>query len=302
MYAGISLKQIESFYWVNRLGGFSAAALQLNTTQPAISNRIRELETHLGYQLFTRAGRSVSLTPEGRDFVDLAERFIELSDELTRKGRAGDTISGVLRIGAADTIALTWLPRLVAELSRRFPRLNVELFVDLSIHIRAKLADGDLDIGFLVGTSPNADFVEVPLGHVANAWMCAPELGLAGRNVTAEELAAHPIVSHSRGSHLHRTIRDWFAEAGISKLRLHGCSSLASMIEMTAAGLGVAVLPPKMIRRLHGSERLKVVETSARLPPTQFCCIYPDRAPSAIYDQTIDIAHREIASDSCFEH
>lgn len=301
MHAGISLRQIESFYWVARLRSFSGAALQLNATQPAISNRIRELETHLGLQLFARTGRSVSLTPEGRDFVDLAERFMELGDELTRRGRSGDSISGVLRIGAADTIALTWLPRLVADLSRRYPRLNVELFVDLSIHIQARLADGDLDIGFLVGTAPNADFVEVPLGRVANSWMCAPDLGLGGREVTPGELAQHPIVTHSRGSHLHRTIRDWFAGAGISKLRLHGCSSLASMIEMTAAGLGVAVLPPKMIRRLHGGGRLETIRTSRELPPTQFCCIYPDRAPSAIYDETIGIAHRQMAADDCFE-
>jgi len=302
MHAGISLRQIESFYWVARLQSFSAAAMQLNTTQPAISNRIRELEAHLGVQLFARAGRSISLTPEGRDFVDLAERFVELGDELTRRGRSGDGISGVLRIGAADTIALTWLPRLVAELSRQYPRLNVELLVDLSIHIQSKLADGDLDIGFLVGSAPNADFVEVPLGHVANSWMCAPELGLAGREVTPEELATHPIVTHSRGSHLHRTIKEWFAAAGIVRLRLHGCSSLASMIEMTAAGLGVAVLPPKMIHRLYGPGRLAAITTRSALPPTQFCCIYPRRAPLAVYEETIRIAGREIAIDSCFEH
>lgn len=302
MHAGISLRQIESFYWVARLQSFSGAAHQLNTTQPAISNRIRELETHLGALLFTRSGRSISLTPEGRDFVDLAERFIELGDELTRRGRSGDSISGVLRIGAADTIALTWLPRLVAELSQQYPRLAVELFVDLSVHIQSKLADGDLDIGFLVGAAPNADFVEVPLGHVGNSWMCAPTLKLAGREVTPAELAAHPIVTHSRGSHLHRTIKEWFAAAGISRLRLHGCSSLASMIEMTAAGLGVAVLPPKMIRHLYGPGRLEAIATRSRLPPTRFCCIYPNRAPSAVYDETIRIAHREIAVDNCFEH
>jgi DNA-binding transcriptional LysR family regulator len=302
MHAGISLRQIESFYWVARLQSFSGAALQLNTTQPAISNRIRELESHLGVRLFTRAGRSISLTPEGRDFVDLAERFLELGDELTRKARSGDGISGMLRIGAADTIALTWLPRLVAELSRQYPRLNVELLVDLSVHVQSKLADGDLDIGFLVGTAPNSDFVEVPLGHVANSWMCAPDFGLAGREVSPAELAAYPIVTHSRGSHLHRTIREWFGATGISRLRLHGCSSLASMIEMTAAGLGVAVLPPKLIQRLYGAGRLETITTRSALPPTQFCCIYPQRVPSAVYDETIRIAHREIATDSCFEH
>lgn len=300
MHAGITLRQIETFYWASRLQSFSAAAHQLNTTQPAVSNRIRELESHLGFILFDRTGRMPSLTPEGRDFLDLAERFVELGDELTRKGRSRDAISGILRIGAADTVALTWLPRLVAELSRQYPRLNVELQVDLSVHVQAKLAEGDLDIGFLVGTAPNADFAEIQLGRVANAWMAARELNLFGRRITPHELAAYPIVTHSRGSHLHRTIREWFAAAGVTRLRLHGCTSLASMIEMTAAGLGVAVLPPTMIERLYPSRGLGVVDTATALPPTQFCCIHPRRTPSAVYEETVRIARREMAADSCF--
>jgi DNA-binding transcriptional LysR family regulator len=300
MHAGITLRQIETFYWASRLQSFSAAAHQLNTTQPAISNRIRELETHLGLILFDRAGRSTSLTPEGRDFLDLAERFVELGDELVRKGRSQDSIRGILRIGAADTIALTWLPHLVAELSRQYPRLDVELHVDLSVHIQEKLSDGDLDIGFLVGAVPSAEFAEIQLGRVANAWMAAPGLKLFGRPVSPQELASFPIVTHSRGSHLHRTIKQWFAAAGVTRLRLHGCSSLASMIEMTAAGLGVAVLPPRMIQRLYAARELGVIETAASLPPTRFCCIHPRRTPSAVYEETVRIARRQVANDDCF--
>ncbi len=301
MHLGISLKQIETFYWIARLGSFSEAAGQLNTTQPAISNRIRELEGFLGSQLFTRSGRTVSLTPTGRDLLELAERFIELTDEFLVRARSSGGISGVLRIGAADTIALTWLPRLVAELSRLYPQLYVELFVDLSVNIQDKLIEGDLDIGFLVGSAPSPDFVEVPLGSVSNCWMCAPRLGLSGRKITPVELAVMPILTHSRGSHLYRVVRKWFAGAGVRRLRIHGCSSLASMIEMTVAGLGVSVLPPVMIRERYGPDRLQEIVAEPALPPTDFTCVYADKAPSMIYQKTIEIARREIEVEPCFQ-
>jgi DNA-binding transcriptional LysR family regulator len=301
MHSGISFRQVETFYWVNRLGSFSGAAAHLNTTQPAISNRIRELERFVGTQLFTRGRRSIGLTPEGRNFFGIAERFVEIGEEFLSRAAGGREISGILRIGAADTVALTWLPRLVTELARRYPRLDVELFVDLSVYIQAKLAEGDLDIGFLVGGAPGPDFVELPLGNVRNAWMCSPVLGLEGREVTAADLAAYPILTHTRGSHLYNSVREWFARAGVKRLRIHGFSSLATMIEMTAAGLGVSVLPPEMLKSYGRPDRLVEINAHPRLPSTSFSCIHANSPPAAMYAAAIEIARREMAAEPCFE-
>jgi DNA-binding transcriptional LysR family regulator len=301
MHSGISFRQVETFYWVNRLGSFSRAAAHLNTTQPAISNRIRELERFVGAQLFTRGGRSIGLTPEGRNFFGIAERFVELGDEFLSRAAGGREVSGILRIGAADTIALTWLPRLVTELARRYPRLDVELFVDLSVYIQAKLAEGDLDIGFFVGGAPSPDFLELPLGIVRNAWMCSPLSGLADREVTAKDLAAYPILTHTRGSHLYNSVREWFAHAGIRRLRIHGCSSLATMIEMTAAGLGISVLPPEMLKSYGRPDRLIEINAQPHLAPTSFSCVYANSPPAIVYAAAVEIARREMAAEPCFE-
>jgi DNA-binding transcriptional LysR family regulator len=301
MHVGFSLRQIETFYWIARFGSFSEAAAHLNATQPAVSNRISELESYLRVQLFVRGGRSVSLTPAGRELLEVAEKFVQLSDEFLSRAEARSEIAGLLRLGAADTIALTWLPRLVAELSRRFPRVYVELFVDLSIHIQAKLMSGDLDVGFLVGTAPTPEFLAVPLGSVENAWMCAPGLGLTGRPVEPEELASVAVLTHTRGSHLHQGVKDWFKATGVRRLRFHGCSSLASMIELTAAGLGISVLPIKMVTDRFGPDRLAPVDVRPTFPSTPFSCIYARRNDSAILEEAIAIARREIAADPRFE-
>jgi DNA-binding transcriptional LysR family regulator len=204
-----------------------------------------------------------------------------------------------MRIGAADTVALTWLPRLVARLSARYPRLAVELSVDLSTHLRAKLAEGDLDIAFLVGTAPGPEFEEIPFGQIRNAWMAAPGLGLGGRRVTPRELAAHPVLTHSRGSHLHRVVTRWFADAGLRDFRVHGCNSLATMIEMTVAGLGVSLLSPDLVRQRHG-DALEVVDTGSALAPTLFSCIHAGAVPAAVTETVLRIARREMRREACF--
>jgi DNA-binding transcriptional LysR family regulator len=299
MRAGISFRQVEAFHWIARSGSFSEAARLLNATQPAISNRIRELERLTGARLFERRGRAVRLTPAGRDLQAMAEQLVALGEAFAARAAPAGAIAGMMRIGAADTVALTWLPRLVARMSARYPRLAVELSVDLSTNLRARLADGDLDIAFLVGTAPGPEFSEIPFGGIRNAWMAARALGLGGRRVTPRELAAHPVLTHSRGSHLHRVVMKWFANAGIRDIRIHGCNSLATMIEMTIAGLGVSVLSPDLVRQRHGPV-LDAIDTGTPLAPTRFTCVHAGTVPEPVLETVLRIARREMAREPCF--
>lgn len=300
MLAGITFRQIEAFYWIARSGSFSEAARGLNATQPGISNRIRELETLLKVRLFERGGRGVKLTPAGRELQGLAEQIVTLGHDFLARSGSQAGVAGVMRIGAADTVALTWLPRLMAELSERYPRLAVELSVDLSVHLRGRLAEGELDIAFLVGTAPGPEFEETPLGQIRNAWMAPRALGLGGRRVEVAELARHAILTHSRGSHLHRVVRRFFAEAGIRDIRIHGCNSLASMIEMTIAGLGVSLLSPALVRQRHG-DVLDELDVDRPVAPIRFSCLHSAQGPSAVHAAIVEIARRETAREPCFE-
>ena len=74
----VDFRSLEIFYWVSQLESFSKAAERLNTTQPAVSQRIAALEAELKTRLFARTSRSISLTEKGRVLVDYAERFLRL--------------------------------------------------------------------------------------------------------------------------------------------------------------------------------------------------------------------------------
>ncbi len=301
MFQRLTIKQIETFHWAARLGSFSATASRLNTTQPSISIRIRDMEEILRVTLFDRSGRLPRLTPKGRELAAHVERLVALGEEFDRLLGQPDIISGLVRVGAADTVALTWLPMLMAELGDRFPGINVELIVDLSVNLRARLHARDLDIAFLVGGVARQEFETRPLGRVAQQWMCSPRLGVSGAGLRGKDLTDWPVFTHSRGSDLHRAVMRWFDQEGTRPARLHGCSSLATMIAMTKAGLGISVLPPAMLEAEIASGELMKIRTKYPVPDNEFASISVAQPPRLAVSVVVDLAQEMVRQCPIFE-
>lgn len=149
----VNFRQIETFVTIARLGSFRAAAEHLNSTQSTISVRMLELEQALGVVLFDRAARGASLTPKGRELIDKAEKVLALVGEM-RLGAVGEEVSGVVRLGVTEVVAVTWLPRMVSNLRESFPKLTLEIEVALTTRLLAKLTSGEVDAAIVakVGT------------------------------------------------------------------------------------------------------------------------------------------------------
>jgi DNA-binding transcriptional LysR family regulator len=301
MFAGLNLKQLEAFYWVAMLGGFSAAAERLNTTQPGISMRLRELEDRLGTPVFSRTARGSRLTPKGRELLRLVEQLVEIDREWHSRLATTSALTGLVRVGAADTIAMTMLPGLLEKLAEQHPDIDVELFVDLSINLHARLQDGGIDVAFMVGEMGLPGFASRTLGAVENAWMASPSLRLPRRTLSAADLADLPVFTHSRGSHLHRTVMDWFAAAGSRPARLHGCNSLAMMIRMTVAGLGISVLPVPLLAGELAAKQIRRLAVDVPLPPNRFVVAYASTPVQPAVRAIVELAVADSLRSPIFE-
>lgn len=302
MGIGISLAQIEAFYWVAQLNSFSAAASRLCATQPGISTRVRSLEAQVKGRLFERGPRSVTLTPLGRELLRLAERFIELSDDFTRVSKSQDSLQGLIKIGAADTVALTWLPSLTTDLSSRFPNLEVELVVDLSLRLHDKLVDGEIDVAFIAGDWTRPGYRSLPVGSVENKWIASPALKLGNRTVSAGELATFPVLTYSRGSHLHQAVIAWFRQQDVRPPRMHSCNSLATIVELTAAGLGVSVLPPAMLSDAFRRNRLARIKTRQKIAANDFSMVFPEGRSSPFMNALAEMSAQAAKADPIFRN
>lgn len=275
----MKLQQLETFFWTVRLGSFSAAADKLFTTQSTVSLRIRELERSLGVELFDRSARKAVLTPKGRELMEYATRLIDLSNEMVHRVASPDALAGTVRLGVAEVVSVSWLPRLIKAISARYPQLHLEIEEALTGDLMAGLYQGDIELVLAPGGGPIPNASSLPLGSVEFAWMASPAMGLPDRAHKAAELSALPIIGLKPQSFHHAAIEAWFREGGVRCTYLARCKSMGVAASMTMAGVGISYLPV----RFHGDDvaegRLQIVVTDAPFRFVEFvAAVATDRA------------------------
>jgi DNA-binding transcriptional LysR family regulator len=261
-----TLDQLEGLVWIAKLGSFRRAAAKLNISQPAISSRIREMEEQLGFEVLDRSGQTPQLTIGGQEVVRHAEQMVALAESFrSRIGRRNMPPTSI-RMGAADTFALTCLSPLLERLASLHPETQVELEIDFSAKLDSKLQLGELDIAFLTSPTQNKMVHSEPLLDLDLGWIASPRLLLGQGKLRPADLLGLPIITNPRPSHLYRTIMDWFAADGCVPTRVHTCTSLTIMTNLAADGLGITVMPLVLVRTEIRMRRLVLLTTNEPLP------------------------------------
>ena len=266
----IGFREIETFYWVATLGSFRAAALRLNTSQPAISQRIASLEDTIGARVLARQARTTFPTPRGRELLVYCEKLLGLRAEMLAAVGDVSTARGVLRLGVAETVVHTWLTTFLKTVHQRFPLLALEIEVDISPNLRERLRVQELDLAFLIGplSAPNAR--TLPLATYPLAFISSPRIKWPRRPARIEEIARYPIVTFSRNTQPYAAVAGLFNSPRLPQTRLHASASLATVVRMTVEELGVAVIPPAIVARELAAKELRIVRSEAVLPDLTF--------------------------------
>ena len=272
-----SFKQLETFFWAVELGSFGAAAKHLNTTQPGVSSRIRELEIALGVKLFDRTGHRPQLTAKGRELLGYAQSALTLISDMQMAVSDKNALAGVVRLGAAETVALTWLPDLILRLRHAYPRIAIELIIESSSQLFEDLMGDRVDMAFLVGPSPYAQLTTRRLGTVELAWMANPGLDVPDEPVTPEALVRQPVLCHMQANVHYQRIAAWFRSGGVEPARISFCNSLATIINLTTKGVGLSLLAPKALSHEVNAGLLRVVQTAEPIAGLGFVIAYPSR-------------------------
>ncbi|NNE52797.1 MAG: LysR family transcriptional regulator, partial [Sulfitobacter sp.] len=147
----MTFDQIRTFLWVARLGGFRRAAERLHLSQPAVSTRVANLEEELRVRLFERGPGELVLTKHGTLLLSYAEQMLFVEEEIKARVANPAEAEGLFRVGASETIAQAWLPDFLKAFAAEYPRVNVDLTVDISLNLRAALLERRLDLAFLMG-------------------------------------------------------------------------------------------------------------------------------------------------------
>lgn len=291
----LDLKTIETFVWVAELSSFRATAEKLNTTQPAVSQRIASLESNLGVRLLDRDARGVKLTAKGLELLSHAQRMLQMRQDMMVAAREARVMSGLLRIGVAETIVQTWLSKLIERIHASHPALAIEIEVDTSNVLRHQLMSRQIDLAFMMGPNDDPRLESLFLCEYPLAWVCSPRLGLGKPPISLDRIAEHPVITYASASQPYRYLRSMFQKNVSVPPRMYGSASLSIIAKMTRDAIGVAVIAPVILHKdlADGSLRLIKVRCDP-LPALQFMACWA-QGPDAEVASTVALMAQEVA-------
>ncbi len=283
-------KHFTIFVEVCRFLNFSQAAEALNTTQPAVSLAVKELESHYSVALFERMNRRVYLTPAGEALLATAQdvlRGFQEAEETLGQGRPL-----ALRVGANVSFGEAGLAQILGRFRQEHPQVRLRALVANSDKIQSLLAENQLDVGIVDGLGVSERLRAQPLYQEDLVLAAAP--GRFPAPATVEELAALPLLLREPGSGLRSSVDRVFSQQGLAPQPLLESTSTAALAQAAKAGLGVAILPEALAQRESGLQVGTVPEV--RFFRQFACALHRQKAPSPALEAFLALLRDQTAA------
>ncbi|PIM50525.1 LysR family transcriptional regulator [Roseateles chitinivorans] len=278
------LALLQTFLRVAEAGSFSAAALQLATTQPTVSRRVQMLESLLGARLVERSTRGLRLTEEGERCAAQAQELIDGWQALAEELDGGEELSGTLRLRVPHAFGQSQLIEPLAAFLTRHPRVSVEWMLQDQL---PDFSRENVDCSLLVGEISQPNLIASQLAEVPRVLVAAPPLarklpkGLDRK--TPEEIAA--LLGAQPWLALLAFYRDGIdLRAANGDARLHirfrprlGTDSLFALIESARRGLGLALVSQWAVIDDLAQGRLVRLLPDWCATPLPISLVYPSR-------------------------
>jgi DNA-binding transcriptional LysR family regulator len=268
------LFQLRCFIAVANELHFGKAAAKLNMTQPPLTRQIQLLEEELGVLLLERNRRSVRLTAAGRVFLAEAEFLMRRSDAakeaavLAEKGSRGTLVLGFIPAASYDR-----LPRIVSEVRRHFPDLELVLRELSTKDQLDALEFRRIDLGIVRPTKPPTNIALHRVSREPMVLAVNSEHRFAGaKNAQVSDLEGEPFVMYSpiEGRYFHDMLLAMFQTAGVAPQFVQHVSQDHTVLSLVRAGLGISIVPRSATQLAFPAVEFLEID----LPPTVAAELY----------------------------
>src|SRR5678816_4388141 len=267
----MNLRDLRYFVALAETRHFGKAAERSFVSQPTLSAQIKKLETYLGVQLIERQPRKVALTETGVKILPLARRILQESDEIVSLARnEHDPLSGKLKVALIPTIGPYLLPLVARKLRKRLPRLKLMLYEYQTQPLLEKLRAGDVDLGILALPVPLDGLEALPLYDESFTLAVPNNSPLAKRSsVKVDDLNGETLLLLEDGHCLRDQALDVCSRIDVKESEDYRATSLETLRQMVAAGLGITLLPQLATRGPFGSGHGLTVKEFAKPIPSR---------------------------------
>lgn len=263
----MTLRDLEYLVALAETRHFGRAAERCHVSQPTLSAQLKKLEDSLGVPLVERRPRKLALTTAGEAVVERARRMLRDADDIRALARAHqDPLSGQLKVGLIPTLGPYLLPRVAPRIARALPKLQLMLHEYQTARLVERTLAGELDLAILAlpvdtkGLVTRSLFAEVFLVAMPQGHRLA-----AKKRIKSSDLSGEKLLLLEEGHCLRDQALDVCERAGTEEQDFRA-TSLETLRQMVAAGLGITLLPRLAAEGPFASARSLVVRPFA--PPS----------------------------------
>jgi len=279
----VTLRQLRYFDALARHNHFGRAAEACAISQPALSMQIKEMEEALGGMLLERSARQVALTRFGEELVERVRDILRSVEELGDFARAAhDRFAGRLHIGMIPTVAPYLLPKVIGNLSRTYPELDIQVREALTPKLIQELAEGRLDTAILALPVSEPSLTEVAL-FSEKFLLVRPREDERTPVPSSEMLREMRLLLLEEGHCFRDQALSFCKKQSSAPREMLDANSLSTLVQMVSAGIGVTLIP----------EMAVAVETrSAAVSVARFRKPQPSRTIGMVWRKTSPLARQ----------
>ncbi|MDE2347614.1 MAG: LysR family transcriptional regulator [Gammaproteobacteria bacterium] len=267
----MNLKDFKYLVALADTGHFGKAAAKTFVSQPTLSAQLRKLEDYLGVKLVERRPKNVRLTEVGRQIVVRARRMLDESNEIIALARNNtDPYSGKLKIALIPTIGPYLLPRVMKRIRKALPDLGLMLYEYQTEPLLKLLREGDIDVGIMALPAPPDGLLSCELYQEDFTVALPTHHPLTDKTtIKAQDLRGHTLLLLEDGHCLRDQALEVCSRVGVRESEDFRATSLETLRQMVAAGLGITLLPELAVDAGFGSQRGLAVRRFAKPAPAR---------------------------------
>ncbi|MBE7080197.1 MAG: LysR family transcriptional regulator [Clostridiales bacterium] len=277
----VNLELYRVFYTVAKCGSLTKAAEELYISQPAVSQSIKQLENQLGVRLFNRTHKGMELSAQGGQLIfDEVEQALELLNAAeNRMSEMRTSASGLIRIGASDTIFEYFLADKIVDFHERFPSVKIELMADFTPDTIEKLKANRCDVAFV-----NLPIeVDEALSLQGNC-MRLNDIFIAGEKykdlangdtVLLADLKKYPLIMMDKHTVARRALDNFLGAHGVDLQPSIEVGSWDLMKRLVIRGMGIGIIPREYAMDGLDADDLYEVQTDPALPTRSVGMLLP---------------------------
>lgn len=286
----MDLASLRIFKSVVEHGGINKAAAKLHRVPSNVTTRIRQLEEHLGTELFLRVGRRLTLSSEGKLLLGYADQLLRISSEAEAALRNGKP-RGTLRIGALESTAGSRLPPVLSRYHALYPEVQIELVTGTSGALVARVLEQDVEAAF-VAEPFNADGLDTLAVFVEELVLITPKS--FGPVRTPRDIANRTVIAFPAGCSYRRRLEAWLGAGSVLADRVMEFQSYHAIVACVAAGSGIAVVPRAILALTHAGDNLTMTTLPAKIAKSRTQLVWR----SGHRSQTLEAMQRLFAGRS----